>query len=146
MFGKKNNQQEENTSLLMNYSQDKVLTEEKEKNLTKKFDLLSISKQAPTFLAGDILINGNIKSSGSVEIDGEFDGIIEAQKIIIRSNGKVKGSIKASFIVIKGNFSGNICASNLHLMRNCQISAEIAYDNLAVEDGAIIDGNFKKIK
>jgi cytoskeletal protein CcmA (bactofilin family) len=146
MFGKKNNQQDENISSLVNYSQDKVLIEEKEKNLTKKFDLLSISKQAPTFLAGDISINGNIKSAGVVEIDGEFDGIIEAQKIIIRSNGRVKGSINGSFIVIKGNFSGNICASNLHLMRSCQVFAEITYDNLAVEDGAIIDGNFKKLK
>ncbi len=42
-------------------------------------------------------------------------------------------------------FSGDIKANNINIFKNAEINGNIEYDSLSVEDGASIDGQFKKI-
>ena len=57
----------------------------------------------------------------------------------------MEGNINCESINIHGSFSGDIKANNINIFKNAEINGNIEYDSLSVEDGASIDGQFKKI-
>lgn len=57
-------------------------------------------------------IEGKIYSPQPIKIDGAVTGeIISKKEVVIGKEGRVKANIKASNIVVEGNFMGNIIVS-----------------------------------
>jgi cytoskeletal protein CcmA (bactofilin family) len=102
------------------------------------------NNSTPTIIAKDLSLEGEIKSEGIIEIEGKIKGTIDAHSIIIRESGLVEGIINAQFLVVKGEFKGNIFAKNVNIDCKANIVGNIEYGILSVEDGASIDGQFKK--
>lgn len=114
--------------------------------ITKRLEIVSQNlKTVPSILSNDFQIEGQIHSSGVIEIEGSVRGIINANSVILRENGFVNGTIIAEFLSIRGSFDGNIKAKNIRISGKAKIQGEIEYGSLAVEDGASIDGQFKKL-
>ena len=86
---------------------------------------------------------GSLKYSGTVRIDGFFEGdIITDDILIIGSNGVVKGSIKAGFIHVFGSVIGDIRANNaVKVMSSAQIIGDIFTPMLTVEEGVKLLGS-----
>jgi len=99
----------------------------------------------PSILSKNFKIEGEIESRGILEIEGETKGSIKGSNITIRQDGKVEGNINCDSINIHGFFNGDIRANNINIFKNATINGNIEYDSLSVEDGASIDGQFKKI-
>ncbi|MFT6332878.1 MAG: cytoskeletal protein CcmA (bactofilin family) [Lentimonas sp.] len=115
------------------------------KSFRKNIEQMTTShKSMPSIIAKDVKIEGDIKSSGVIEIEGEIKGQIDSNSIIIRESGSVEGDIKADSINIRGQFSGNVKARNINIFNKAKVSGNIEYDSLSVEDGASIDGQFKR--
>ena len=111
----------------------------------KKFEVISSNlKSTPTIIAHDLKIEGNITGSGVVEIEGHVKGNVHCNIIALREGGFVEGSIVAESLSIMGRFEGTIKTKNINISSKAQVSGEIEYDSLAVEDGAYIDGQFKR--
>ncbi len=102
-------------------------------------------KSTPTIIARDLVIEGEISSSGLIEIEGRIKGTIRGNSIILRENGFVEGQIIADYLSIRGGFDGKICAKNIDISSKAKVMGEIEYNSLSVEDGCSIDGNFKKM-
>ena len=119
---------------------------EKENSISKKLELIGLSfKHTPTILSHDLKIEGTITSVGLIEIEGLVKGTINGNSVVLRENGFVEGTIIAEFLIIKGRFEGNIRAKNINISSKARISGEIEYESLVVEDGACIDGQFKRL-
>ena len=116
----------------------------KENRFIKKFEILNSFKTLPSIIASNLSIEGTINSTGTIEIEGYIKGNIIGNSISIRETGKVEGEISANQVNIRGKFTGNIKAKNLNIFSKAKVFGEIAYQNLTVEDGASIDGQFKK--
>jgi cytoskeletal protein CcmA (bactofilin family) len=58
----------------------------------------------------------------------------------------VEGVIIAEVLSIRGKFDGAIRAKNLNIAAKAKITGTIEYDLLSVEDGACIDGQFKRLE
>ncbi|MFT7087284.1 MAG: cytoskeletal protein CcmA (bactofilin family) [Rickettsiales bacterium] len=114
-------------------------------SLGKVIEYKGNSKSMPSILAQDIKIDGEIHSSGVIEIEGSIKGIVKSSSIIIRESGSVEGEINADSINIRGLFSGNIKARNINVFSKAKVTGNIEYCSLSVEDGASIDGQFKQI-
>ncbi|MDA9231186.1 polymer-forming cytoskeletal protein [Rickettsiales bacterium] len=99
----------------------------------------------PSILSKNFKIQGEIESEGILEIEGQAKGSIKGSSITIRQTGIVEGNINCESINIHGSFSGDIKANNINIFKNAEINGNIEYDSLSVEDGASIDGQFKKI-
>lgn len=113
--------------------------------VAKKLEAISPSfKSTPTILARDLTIEGEVMSLGLVEIEGKIKGIIRGNSVILRENGIVEGEIHAQSLSIRGSFNGKIYATNIDISSKARVMGEIEYASLSVEDGACIDGNFKK--
>lgn len=66
------------------------------------------------YIAKNCHINGEIKSSGNVTIDGQVEGTIHIKgDLIIGQEGKIKADIHAENIYIKGEANGKVMAKSL---------------------------------
>ncbi len=115
-------------------------------SVSKKLEVVTTNlKSTPTIIARDLKIEGDVYSSGVVEIEGFIKGTIKARVVVLREDGFVEGIIIADLLTIKGKFEGSIKAKNVNIANKAQIIGVVEYDSLSVEDGASIDGQFKKL-
>jgi cytoskeletal protein CcmA (bactofilin family) len=103
------------------------------------------TKSTPTIIARDVSLEGEIKSGGLIEIEGKINGTIKGNAVVIRESGYVEGTIMAASVVVKGEVSGNLNAKSVSITSKAKVVGNIDYGTLSVEDGACIDGGFKKI-
>jgi cytoskeletal protein CcmA (bactofilin family) len=115
-------------------------------SISRKLEVISSSfKNTPTIIARDLEIEGEVRSNGVIEIEGKIKGIIKGNSVILREGGFVDGIIIAELLNLRGEFEGKIKAKNINISSKARIHGEIEYESLSVEDGACIDGQFKKI-
>lgn len=114
-------------------------------NQQKKPEILSNFKNTPTIISQEFRLVGEIFSGGVVEIQGVIDGTVNGNSIILREDGVINGTVIAENFSIRGKFDGKIKAKNVSIHSKALVRGDIEYSSLSVEDGANIDGNFKKI-
>ena len=112
--------------------------------VSKKLDVLTNFKSTPTILSRDLKIQGEIFSAGVIEIEGKINGTINGNSVILREEGAIYGTVFAENFSIRGKFEGTIKAKNISIASKAKVTGDIEYDILSVEDGAYIDGHFKK--
>ncbi|MBU6140944.1 MAG: polymer-forming cytoskeletal protein [Proteobacteria bacterium] len=118
-----------------------------EGSITRRLEMLSSNfKTTPTIIAKDLTVEGSLTSSGVVEIEGNIKGLINGNYVILREGCFVEGSIISESLNIRGRFDGSIKAKNISISSKANVHGEIEYDSLIVEDGACIDGQFKRLK
>ena len=90
-------------------------------------------------LDGDGVFEGKYNTSGSVLIRNNYIGEISADQIIVDENGKLKGKINSSELIISGKVDGTITADSIVIMETGKLSGNIAYKQIAVFEGGLID-------
>lgn len=100
----------------------------------------------PSLLSKTLKVEGNLFSEGTVEIEGQIRGNIKGDIVTLRENANVEGDIRANIVNIKGYFKGQIFAEKVNISREARIFGNIQYFSLTVEDGASIEGQFKRVK
>ena len=88
---------------------------------------------------------GDLRSSGSLDVAGLINGNIFVSDMIITEAGSVRGSIEASSIEVNGHVEGKISADVVIVGKNAVIKGDIFFKNtLKTEEGADIDGYIKR--
>lgn len=89
-------------------------------------------------IAKNTTIIGDIKSDGDFRIDGTLEGSLKTDgRVIIGSDGFIKGKIEATNADIEGKFSGELLVSNtLTIKATADISGEVIIGKLSIEPGA----------
>ena len=101
-------------------------------------------KGIPSVISGDMHILGNLVSEGLIDVDGAIDGNVKGDQVTVRAKGKIKGDIVADIVHVYGEVYGLIRAHSVHLYSSCHVEGVIMHESLTVEDGAFIDGKFKR--
>lgn len=101
----------------------------------------------PSVISADMHVLGNIVSAdGAIDIAGQVDGNVRCHTASIREGGKVRGDIVAEDIYVHGRVEGLIKARNVTLYGTAEVVGTIMHEALSVEDGAFIDGQFKRME
>jgi len=89
-------------------------------------------------VAKNTTIVGDIKSDGDFRIDGTLEGTLTTDgRVIIGTDGFIKGRIEATNADIEGKFSGELLVSNtLTIKATADISGDVVIGKLSVEPGA----------
>jgi cytoskeletal protein CcmA (bactofilin family) len=95
-----------------------------------------------TIIGEDTEFRGALSSQGSVRVEGNLEGQINAQgEIYIGPNSKVKADIFGKKVIVAGEIIGNIEAiSGLEIAASGRVFGDITGDRLIVEEGAIYKG------
>lgn len=90
-------------------------------------------------------IKGKIKTTKDLRIDGTLEGNIQTKaKVIVGSQGKIKGEVSASDASISGLVEGGIVTEKtLELKQSSTIVGDVSTKELIVENGAKLNGKIK---
>ena len=110
------------------------------------FNLVKSIKTMASVLSKDTTHEGTITNLSLLEIEGKFKGTINGKSVFIRKTAEIEGIINAEFLTIEGRITGEIKSKNIEILKTAVVfDSNIEYNKLCVEDGASIEGNFKKI-
>lgn len=114
----------------------------KNDTITKDYSPMKIpANSVPSIISADVIIKGNISTSGEIQLDGTVEGDIKSNSLTIGESGKVKGKITADDVVVKGSVNGSVNGRNIRLEKTARISGDLCHQTLSIEAGAKIEGN-----
>jgi cytoskeletal protein CcmA (bactofilin family) len=89
------------------------------------------------------VVEGDIKSSGDIRVDGTVYGsIISKAKIVIGSTGVIEGNMSSANADISGNIRGNTTVQELLFLKaSARVTGDITTGKLVVESGASFTGS-----
>ena len=124
------------TSLCLNSSMFKTFSATEKKNL---------NHSGRSHIGETLQIEGDLRSSGSVDVSGLINGNVFVSEIIIKETGSLRGTIEATTIEVNGHLEGKISADNVIVGKTAVIKGDIFFKNtLKTEEGADIDGYIKR--
>ena len=102
-----------------------------------------IADEVNTIIGQGTALKGDVKVEGSIQVDGDFEGTIEAtDTLVVGESGKVDGDANVSNAVIGGRMYGNVFATGkIELQRGSQLLGDIKTRGLVIEDGVVFQGN-----
>ena len=91
-------------------------------------------------------LEGDLRTSGAVDIAGLINGNIFVSDLIIKETGSIRGTVEASTIEVNGHVEGKITADSVIIGKTAVIKGDIFFKHsLKTEEGADIDGYIKRI-
>jgi cytoskeletal protein CcmA (bactofilin family) len=102
-----------------------------------------------SLIAQGSCIEGNLKFTDGLRIDGEVIGDIRAKEgspsiLVISESACVTGQIHADHVIINGRVMGPVHATELlELQPKAKIQGDVAYKALEMHQGAVIFGQLR---
>jgi len=99
-----------------------------------------------SYLGETLQLEGDLRSSGSVDVAGLVNGNVFVSEMVISETGSVRGALEATSIEVNGHVEGKITADSIIVGKTAVIKGDIFFKNtLKTEEGADIDGYIKRI-
>lgn len=94
-----------------------------------------------TVLGANSTMEGTLRSSSNVRLDGVFSGTLEITgNVLVGETARITADINAKNISIAGAVRGNVTGKKVQLLRTGRIWGDIRAQALTTEEGAFIDG------
>ncbi|MDP6430090.1 MAG: polymer-forming cytoskeletal protein [Rhodospirillales bacterium] len=100
----------------------------------------------PSLLSTDLKITGDIVSQGEIQVDGQIDGDIHTDVLIVGETAQINGEISADNVRVHGYVTGQIKARAVSLAKSAHVLGDILHENLAIEQGALLEGHCRRIE
>jgi cytoskeletal protein CcmA (bactofilin family) len=85
---------------------------------------------------------GDIKTKGTIRIDGTVEGTIEADWIILGESGHFIGDITTRGVIVGGKVEGRINADeSIELKPKGHIIGDVTTSKLIISEGGILEGH-----
>jgi cytoskeletal protein CcmA (bactofilin family) len=91
-----------------------------------------------------VVIKGELSGSEDLIIEGQVDGKIELREnvLTIGPNGKIKAQIFAKAVIVQGEVTGNVTATEkVDIRDNGSLDGDIASPRVAIAEGAHFRGS-----
>jgi cytoskeletal protein CcmA (bactofilin family) len=87
-------------------------------------------------------LEGTVVSAGSLRIDGQVKGQINAEgDVLLSPQSQVEADIRAQNVVVAGRFKGSIAVKGrAELSRGGRVDGDITSKTLVVEEGGVFQG------
>jgi cytoskeletal protein CcmA (bactofilin family) len=102
------------------------------------------AKPPASILSSDLLITGNLKTTGDIQVEGRVDGDIRAHLLTIGDGATVKGEIIADDVVVNGHVIGRVRGLKVRLTSTARVEGDIIHKTIAIESGAHFEGSVQR--
>jgi cytoskeletal protein CcmA (bactofilin family) len=102
------------------------------------------AKPAPSVLSSDLTILGNVRSSGDIQVEGNVEGDVHAQMLIVGESAIVKGEVIAEEVVVHGRVVGRLRGLKVRLSASARCEGDIVHKTIAIESGAHFEGSVQR--
>ena len=98
---------------------------------------------SPACIGKEVKITGQIYSKEELYVYGDVEGTIEMQahRLTVGPEGKIRCNVKAREVVILGNVQGKVDASDrLEVRKGASVAGDITTARIVIEDSAYFKG------
>jgi|AGTN01.2.fsa_nt_gi Integral membrane protein CcmA involved in cell shape determination len=89
----------------------------------------------------DVRIVGNIITQGEMQIDGQVEGDITCQTLVVGEGARIAGAVVAESVRVHGHLSGKIDANTVMIARSAEVVGDITHESLEIEAGGHLEGH-----
>ncbi|MBO0766158.1 MAG: polymer-forming cytoskeletal protein [Hyphomicrobiaceae bacterium] len=97
-----------------------------------------------SIIGPDLVVTGNLETTGDLQVDGGVEGDISAARIVIGEHARVIGDLVANEIVIGGNVRGSIRGNTVTFQGGCHVEGDVLHRKLTIEQGAYFEGRSRR--
>lgn len=99
------------------------------------------NEKLESFIGVNSSFKGDIKTKGTIRIDGNVEGNIDSDGVIIGEKGFLKGDVRANRVIVGGKIEGMVTAKEMiEIKGKGEITGDINTPRLSVFEGAILNG------
>ncbi len=101
-----------------------------------------VENKLPNMIGPGTKIVGDLETNADIRIDGIIEGsVLSKGKMVIGTNGSVKGKAKCANAEIAGEMQGDILVTELLSLKNSsKFIGDITTNKLSIEPGAVFCG------
>lgn len=92
-------------------------------------------------------IEGKVRFSGGLRVDGEVRGCVEAvsgassSTLVVSDQARIEGAVSVAHLVLNGTIVGPVTVTEtLEMQPKARIVGDVAYDSIEMHQGAVIEG------
>jgi cytoskeletal protein CcmA (bactofilin family) len=100
---------------------------------------------ACSLIAENVSLEGDLASSGNVQLDGAVRGDLKVAHLSIGETGQVEGAIVAEAVEVRGCVVGAITAKSVRLYATARVDGDLTHVQLAIDAGAQFVGRSVKL-
>ena len=109
-----------------------------------EWPMAAANSAAPSRLAEDLEIDGDVSTTGPIQVMGKITGSLTAPDVIVSATGRIEGQVTALEISVLGTIDGTIAAKSVLLTGSARVQADITHEAINVETGAQFEGRLKR--
>ncbi len=113
--------------------------------LARRLSRSTTGAPVPSIISENAKLKGDIISEGIVHIDGQIEGDISCEELVIGVKGVVVGSVTANNIQLYGVLNGKASADNLFIAKSAKLIGDATHNTIAIEPGAYVDGHCMRL-
>jgi len=98
------------------------------------------AERRQSVIGASLQFTGEIKSAGSVRIEGQVTGRVTARSLTLGRGGEIEGDVAAEIAQIDGLLEGDLEADTVILGSSAQVFGDITHRSLSMEPGARFEG------
>lgn len=103
------------------------------------------SSGATTVIAAGTTITGTVRGTGRLIVEGDVQGDIAVDTVVIAEGGSVQGEASADLMHVAGDVRGSVQARHLQIAATGHFSGDALYEELEVAEGARFDARCRAI-
>ena len=105
------------------------------------------TEKLESFIGINSYFKGDIKTQGTLRVDGTVEGNIETDWLILGETSHLKGDATSRGIIVGGRVDGNLTAREIiEIKAKGQVTGELATSKLSIAEGAMFDGRSSMIR
>ncbi len=102
------------------------------------------AKPPASVLSSDLHVQGNMKTTGDIQVEGTVEGDIRAHLLTIGETATIKGEVIADDVVINGRIVGRVRGLKVRLTSTARVEGDIIHKTIAIESGAHFEGSVQR--
>ncbi|OYU37422.1 MAG: cell shape determination protein CcmA [Pseudorhodobacter sp. PARRP1] len=109
-----------------------------------EWPIAAANSAARSRLAEDLEIDGDVTTTGPIDVMGKITGSLTAPEVLLLATGRIAGQVTALDISVLGTIDGTLAAKSVLLSGSARVQADITHETIAVEAGAQFEGRLKR--
>ncbi len=102
------------------------------------------AKPPASTLSADLVVTGNMKTTGDIQVEGTVEGDIRAHLLTIGEGATIKGEVVADDVVVNGRIVGRVRGLKVRLTSTARVEGDIIHKTIAIESGAHFEGSVQR--
>ena len=100
-----------------------------------------LDRSKPSVISEGFTLQGDISANGVLHVEGLIRGTINTDAVNIGLHGSVEGQVASKSLHVKGAFVGTAVCEDLVISSKARVVGRITYRSLAIQRGALVEGD-----